>query len=133
MPWTFYDASGRVKAVQAVGEVADVGDVTITSVADNEVLAYDSTAVGWINQTAAEAGLATDDHIHGAEGVIPLVADDDVTNPPTDAELDTAFGAPATVGAGFVGILDDNGAGATVYICASDGANWWYAAMTKAV
>ena len=40
----------------------DVLDVTITSVADNEVLAYDSTSSKWINQTAAEAGLvATSD------------------------------------------------------------------------
>ena len=37
-------------------------DVTITSVADNEVLAYDSTSSKWINQTASEAGLATTTH-----------------------------------------------------------------------
>ena len=37
-------------------------DVTVTSVADNEVLAYDSTSSKWINQTAAEAGLATTTH-----------------------------------------------------------------------
>lgn len=36
-----------------------VTDVTITSVADNEVLAYDSASSLWINQTASEAGLAT--------------------------------------------------------------------------
>jgi hypothetical protein len=36
-----------------------VTDVTITSVADNEVLAYDTTSSTWINQTASEAGLAT--------------------------------------------------------------------------
>lgn len=34
-------------------------DVTITSVGDNEVLAYDSSSGDWINQTAAEAALAT--------------------------------------------------------------------------
>ena len=33
-------------------------DVTVTSVADNEVLAYDSTSSKWINQTASEASLA---------------------------------------------------------------------------
>lgn len=59
-------------------------------------------------------------------------SDDDVTNPPSDAELDTAFGTPATVGAGFVGVLDDAGAGANVWLVASDGANWWYVAMTQA-
>jgi hypothetical protein len=34
-----------------------VTDVTITSVADNEVLAYDDFSGTWINQTAVEAGL----------------------------------------------------------------------------
>jgi len=39
------------------GALADLSDVTITSVADNEVLAYDTTTSKWINQTPAEAGL----------------------------------------------------------------------------
>lgn len=55
-----------------------------------------------------------------------------VTNPPTDAELDTAFGTPANVGAGFTAVLDDNAGGANFYIISSDGTNWWHAAMTKA-
>lgn len=43
-------------------ELNEVTDVTITSVADNEVLAYDTTSSNWINQTASEAGLvATSD------------------------------------------------------------------------
>jgi len=41
-------------------------DVTVTDVADNEVLAYDTGTSEWINQTAAEAGLATDAHNHDA-------------------------------------------------------------------
>jgi hypothetical protein len=39
--------------------VDGLSDATITTPADNEVLAYDSTSSEWINQTAAEAGLAT--------------------------------------------------------------------------
>ena len=39
--------------------VGGLSDITVTNVADNEVLAYDSTSSSWINQTAAEAGLAT--------------------------------------------------------------------------
>ena len=39
--------------------IGSLSDVTITTVTDNEVLAYDSTSSAWINQTAAEAGLAT--------------------------------------------------------------------------
>jgi hypothetical protein len=61
------------------------------------------------------------------------VATDDVSSPPTDAELDTAFGTPATVGTGFTALIDDNGAGSAVYLVASDGTNWWYSSMTKAL
>jgi len=39
--------------------VGGLSDITVTNVADNEILAYDSTSSSWINQTAAEAGLAT--------------------------------------------------------------------------
>jgi hypothetical protein len=40
--------------------LAELNDITITSVADNEVLAYDSSSTNFINQTATEAGLATE-------------------------------------------------------------------------
>lgn len=65
----------------------------------------------------------------------PVVATDstDVSNPPTDAELDAAFGTPATVGAGFTALLDDAGGDSNVYLVMSNGTSWWYAAMTKAV
>ena len=38
-------------------ELGELTDVTISSPADNEVLAYDDGTSEWINQTAAEAGL----------------------------------------------------------------------------
>lgn len=41
-----------------VNAIADVGDVTITSVGDNELLAYDNSSSTWINQTPTEAGFA---------------------------------------------------------------------------
>ena len=66
----------------------------------------------------------------GAEGL--SYAANDISNPPTDAELDAIFGTPATVGAVFMRILNDNGAGSNVYVIGSDGTNWWYLAMTKA-
>jgi hypothetical protein len=56
-----------------------------------------------------------------------------VSNPPTDAQLDAAFGTPAQVGAGFMATLDDNGAHANEYLVWSDGSNWWYATGAKAV
>ncbi len=52
---TWEDSAGGAHALDA-GQT----DVTITTPADNEVLAYDSGGTNWINQTASEAGLMTD-------------------------------------------------------------------------
>lgn len=54
----------------------DVTDVTITTVADDEVLAYDSGTGDWVNQTAAEAGLAAASHNHAASDVTSGTFDD---------------------------------------------------------
>jgi hypothetical protein len=42
-----------------VNALNDIGDVTITSVANEDVLAYDSTTSKWINQSADESGRVT--------------------------------------------------------------------------
>ncbi|MHB1007489.1 MAG: hypothetical protein ACYC3S_17880 [Chloroflexota bacterium] len=55
----------------------------------------------------------------------------DIANPPTAAQLTTAFGAPAAVGAGFAAMVDDNNAHTAEYLVWSDGTNWWQAAGTK--
>jgi len=64
-------------------------------------------------------------------------SDDDITTPPTDAELDAAFGDAGSQPPGFIGVVDDNsgGAEATTYICWTTGTagEWFYALGTKAV
>ena len=50
-------------------------DVTVTSVADNEVLAWDSTTSKWINQTPSEASIDVNDL---ANATITSVADNEV-------------------------------------------------------
>ena len=65
-------------------------------------------------------------------GVRVRVATDNVSSPPTDAQLDTAFGSPATLGEGFVGLVDDNGAGTTVWAVFVVNGAWWYEGLTKA-
>lgn len=62
-----------------------------------------------------------------------VISTDNVTNPPTDAELDTAFGDAATLYNGFVGLVDDNGAGTVVWLCCIVNNAWWYEQLTKAV
>jgi len=58
-----------------------------------------------------------------------------VSNPPTDAELDSAFGDPTVVGTGFVGVLDDNDDGTAVYWVYSTGTagEWYWVLGTKAL
>ena len=67
-----------------------------------------------------------------AGGLRTKVATTNVTAVPTDAELDTAFGTPATVGAGFIGVVNDNNAGTAIYLAISDGTNWHWLLATKA-
>lgn len=44
-------------ATSGTAAINDITDITITTPADNEVLAYDNGTSTWINQTPAEAGL----------------------------------------------------------------------------
>lgn len=60
------------------------------------------------------------------------VSEADTSNPPSDAELDAAFGTPADVGAGFSVLLNDAGGSSNVYLVMSDGTKWWYVALTAA-
>jgi hypothetical protein len=46
-------------AVSSEDTLAEMNDVTITSVADNDIIAYDSATSKYINQSASEAGVAT--------------------------------------------------------------------------
>lgn len=70
------DPSWQAAAGGAHALDAGQTDVTITTPADNEVLAWNGVDT-WINQTAAEAGLATDGHLlgsaeHGADTLANL-------------------------------------------------------------
>ncbi|TXH09502.1 MAG: hypothetical protein E6R04_08005 [Spirochaetes bacterium] len=53
-------------------------------------------------------------------------------NPPTNAELISAFGAAATVGSGFIGLLDDNNGHTNEYLVWSDGTKYWILTGTAA-
>ncbi len=66
-------------------------------------------------------------------GLHAVVSTDDVTAIPTDAELDTAFGTPAAVGAGFIGVVNDNNANTDLYLAISSGTSWYWLKATKAL
>ncbi len=56
-----------------------------------------------------------------------------VSNPPTDAQLDSIFGTPAILGRGFIGTIDDNSSDTDVWIVWTTDASWFYVKGTKAV
>lgn len=59
------------------------------------------------------------------------VATNNVTTP-TLSQIETSFGTAASRGAGWIGVINDNGAGLALHVCVSDGTNWFYANSTKA-
>lgn len=65
---------------------------------------------------------------------IDMIVTTNVSDPPTDAELDSAFGQPADLPDGFVGVVNDNNAGINIWIVRVIGGFWWYhPKLTKAV
>lgn len=51
------------------------------------------------------------------------VCRDNVSNPPTAAEVTTCF--TTNVHNGFLGLINDNGAGNDIYLVARVGGKWW--------
>jgi hypothetical protein len=73
--------------------------------------------------------------ISAAGGLVSKYASSDAGGViPTDAALDAAFGTPATVGAGFMGIYQNTNVGdGKTYVVTTDGTDWYYMASTKAL
>lgn len=68
-----------------------------------------------------------------AKSVRARVSVANVTDPPTLAEIEAAYGTAAVAGSGFIGILDDNNASANIFIVFTNGTDWFYSAkLTKA-
>lgn len=53
-----------------------------------------------------------------------------VSSPPTDAQLTTAFGNP---GKATAHVVIDGGSGAVWFVVKAEGGSWWYEALTEAV
>ncbi len=91
-----------------LGDDAAATKVSITDGGDAEVASIDSNGV-----------------IDGATMLAPLdYAEAETTGAPTNAECVSAFGAAASVGAGFVGVLQDTAAEGVSYLCVSNGTNY---------
>jgi hypothetical protein len=75
--------------------------------------------------------------IDGPEGIFEntqvVLRSNDISNPPTAAQLTGVFGSPSVVGDGFVGLINDNGDGVDEYLVWTDGTNWFYVSGTLAL
>jgi len=71
-----------------------------------------------------------------AEGInfTPIQSTGEVTDvDPLASELTAAFGAPDTVGPGFIATVNDGGADTGVYLVVSSGTSWYYVPLIKAL
>jgi hypothetical protein len=106
---------------------------------------YDTVAalikkITWANikatlQTAFDTVYAAFTHTHAAADVPGIVSlsVSNISNPPTEAELITAIGAPDTGKINSIYHIDDNGGGLRHYLAMADGNHWWITTLAKAV
>lgn len=73
--------------------------------------------------------VVVDETVTASKGIITLALNTDVTNPPTDAELDAVTDAQNQVD-GCIIFVDDGGAHTNAYLCVHDGTKWWQLTMT---
>ena len=99
-------ASFVIEVVNAISALNNLSDVTISGVpANDEVLAYSMAAGKWINQTAAEAGLATSTdlaaHLPLAGGTIVMVDYRPMTPPGGDPSLPSTSRVIVRIGGSY--------------------------------
>jgi hypothetical protein len=116
--------------IYAQSDAADVDLVVLRlGVTGTPTLGWDESE----DKFTLSKGLDVTGMVRGTTGLITTQSVANYSDPPTDAELDAAFGTPATLGRGFVALLDDNDADTDSYIVWTSDASWYYIKATKAV
>ena len=85
--------------------------------------------MGTINFTNLQTVGAIVGQITDTDGNLSCKSITGVSDPPTDAELDSGFGTPSKLGSGTVGIATGT---TDRYFCWTDGTNWYYVTGTAA-
>ena len=76
-----------------------------------------------------EAGtVVVDETVKATAGIITVNSELDVADPPTQANMDNAFGEGASANDGMIGIINDAGAGTNTWLCVNTNGAWYYAA-----
>lgn len=94
----------------------------------NTLASYVGVCVEYVSATAIMV------QINIPRGIIrvPQAVNNVHNTTPTIAELTTSFGAPASMGRGFIGTVDDNDGDAISYIVWTTDAGYYYVIGTKA-
>lgn len=131
--------TGNVAGVETITALT-AKDLTLVADGDEDVIvkmgdASGTNKVSFQDSAAAEQASITSDGVLTAKSIIgPLkYAHSDTNGAPTNAECESAFGAAAAVGEGFVGVYQDDHASGVSYLCISNGANYDTIAATAAV
>lgn len=80
--------------------------------------------------TIGRAGVRVNMSAGGIKTIQAVTQVNDTT--PTAAELTSAFGSPATLGRGFIGLVDDNDGDTNGYLAFTSDASWYFLKFTKA-
>jgi hypothetical protein len=127
----YLDHNGTSASGQ-LGVAVHIDTAGVTSGGGTEYAAYINAGAN-IEALKVDTGtVVVDETVKASGGIFTNVDTTDVSNPPTDAELDAAIGDAATAafGAGYMAIVDDAGGHANEYIVFSDGTKWWQVTAT---
>ena len=130
--------TGNVAGVETV-TAKTAKDLTLVADGDEDVIikmgdASAANKVSFQDSAAAEVASIDSNGLLTATGIVaPLkYAHSDTDGAPTNTECISAFGAAAAVGAGFVGVYQDDHASGVSYLCISNGTNYDTIAATAA-
>uniref|UniRef100_A0A6M3IHZ4 Uncharacterized protein n=1 Tax=viral metagenome TaxID=1070528 RepID=A0A6M3IHZ4_9ZZZZ len=117
------------KTLEILNDLTKVPSIRLSagaiSFADEDVSPVSYDAV-WGRQGANTVGAGATTYVSPGAGIRLKQSDFNSSNPPTNAELISEFGAAATVGVGFTAIVDDADGHANEYLIFSDGTKYWY-------
>lgn len=127
----YYVHNANLGAGSAVTRLVNYRGIAQTAGTNNAFIADNVTFTGnfFIHQSGSQAS-QFGGILNCSAGITTKVSIANTSNPPTNAEVVSAFGAAATVGSGFIGIIDDNDAHTNEYLIFSDGTKFWQITAT---
>lgn len=89
-----------------------------------------ATATDCYLERGAADLIQTPDEFYSSKGLRTAEFGTAVSDPPTAAQLTAIFGDPATLGDGFIGVVNDGNADTDVWLCIVSNGSWFYHQLT---